>query len=203
MAVYSFSDKNDPSYNACTDIHSNRMSLYISGYERATELLLANVLDNRNNLDSLVYPIMYNYRHYLELSFKELIWLCKQLTQAQKEFTAVTGNDLKFVKYRNDEHSLGKCWNKVLVGLREVEPELPSKLISQISKVVEEFNNLDKSGQSFRYPENRNWQDTLSDKRYINLVSVAKSFNQTRPQIDQLFSWLLSMQERIYENPVK
>ena len=201
MVIYALLDKKNSSYNSCSDIHTGRMGLYISGYEKATELLIKDVLDRDRNLDSLIYPIMYSYRHYLELCFKELSWLCKQVLKDKQNFIVEVKGQKRFEKYDNDIHGLSRLWQRVLSDLRQIDNNSPKNLVAQINKTVDDFQGIDSNGQSFRYPENKFWNDTLSDQKYINLISVAKNFLETRDRINQLICWVDSLIDVPCENP--
>lgn len=177
------------------------MRLYISGYEKATELLVKEVLKSNSNIDTLIYPIMFSYRHYLELCFKELSWLCKQVIKDKPSFIIKVKGEKKFEKYDNNVHGLSPCWQSVLNDLRIIDGDLPKSTVSQINKTVDEFQKLDPNGQSFRYPENRDWVNTLDGQRFINLNSVANNFSETRDRVNQLLIWVDSLIEAPCENP--
>lgn len=49
------------------------MHLYISGYKDAADILANRVIESGNNQDSLVYPIAFLYRQYIELQLKNII----------------------------------------------------------------------------------------------------------------------------------
>ena len=199
MAVYSLFEQNICAYNSCTNLGFRRMDKYTSGYEKATELLLNEVIKNRIGLDSLIMPIMFNYRHYLELSFKNLFWLCRKINEDKIDSEGLK----KFEKYNNNNHNLSSLWQVTLDKLRTIDNNIPKTLINQIHKTVEEFSLLDKSGQEFRYPENKNWENTLNAQMYINVVSVGENFLETRERISQLSIWLESLNESKCENITK
>lgn len=51
------------------DVHS-RLVLMTDGYKKAADLMVETTEDDDSTRDFLVYPIIFNYRHYLELSLK-------------------------------------------------------------------------------------------------------------------------------------
>ena len=50
-----------------------RSEFYIRGYKKAADILVDHVLLTDSDLDTLVYPIVFLYRHYLELLVKNII----------------------------------------------------------------------------------------------------------------------------------
>src|SRR5581483_9992011 len=43
------------------------------GYKRAGDMLVQNFLGETRDHDNLMYPILYCYRHYIEIALKEII----------------------------------------------------------------------------------------------------------------------------------
>src|SRR5712691_2566119 len=60
-------------HNACLSFMSDSFGLYIMGYKEAGDRLVLSAMEDRSHLDFLVYPIVFLYRQYLELSLKYLV----------------------------------------------------------------------------------------------------------------------------------
>src|SRR6266446_2216394 len=45
----------------------------LRGYKRAGDILIQNALAERYDRDSLIFPAIFNYRHYIELALKAII----------------------------------------------------------------------------------------------------------------------------------
>ena len=67
-----FSPDTDWKNNACLNWCHDPMHLYISGYKDAADILANRVIESGNNQDSLVYPIAFLYRQYIELQLKNI-----------------------------------------------------------------------------------------------------------------------------------
>src|SRR4051794_32222979 len=50
-----------------------RLVLMTDGYKQAGDLMVARTMEDRSTRDFLVFPILFNYRHFLELSLKYLL----------------------------------------------------------------------------------------------------------------------------------
>jgi hypothetical protein len=68
-----FSRCDDTWNNACLNFARNPWDLYARGYLEAADHLANRVLESERGLGTWVYPIVFLYRHYLELRLKELI----------------------------------------------------------------------------------------------------------------------------------
>ena len=53
--------------------------VYADGYMQAADNLVKQLLEDRHSQDFLVYPIIFLYRHYIELCLKHIILLGNKL----------------------------------------------------------------------------------------------------------------------------
>ena len=80
------SSANDWYHNACINLRYFNWDWYATGYKHAGDVLVQHVVDTRNYRDTLVFPIVLNYRQYLEVRCKEIIMLGKLLANEEPEF---------------------------------------------------------------------------------------------------------------------
>ena len=102
---------------------------------KAGELLIDACEEHKTERDILVYPIIFNYRHGIELAMK---WVISQYGH----YSTVHIDDI-------DGHNLWKLWQTCKEIITEVGSE--DEAISVVEQVIKEFHDLDKSGQAFRY----------------------------------------------------
>lgn len=57
--------------NACIDMMHGGSYPYINGYLYAARLLVNEVTSTQRHQDTLVYPAIFLYRHYIELQLKD------------------------------------------------------------------------------------------------------------------------------------
>jgi hypothetical protein len=77
MSIFTAS-KSHPHLNACVNYLDglDPMEAACWGYREAAEVLLAEVMERGGTLDTLIYPIVFNWRHYVELRLK-IIYLVR------------------------------------------------------------------------------------------------------------------------------
>ena len=68
-----FSGDQDWKANACLNWSLDSMGLYIEGYREAADKLVHAVVETGTNQDTLVFPISFLYRQYIELQLKHII----------------------------------------------------------------------------------------------------------------------------------
>ncbi len=114
---------------------------YAEAYKR-TVMVLLEVLEKSLGYDDFdAIPLLFNFRHYLELQMTGLIKRRLDLNKAtQIEF-------IRFNEKSVNTHSLTfYLENLVRYDSSIVVPQ-------EIKKVIIELNRIDKKGDSFRYPE--------------------------------------------------
>ncbi|MCK9617495.1 MAG: hypothetical protein M0R21_06620 [Lentimicrobiaceae bacterium] len=137
---------------------NNDQALFLiaEGYKNASIELLDKLLnDNKINwlkLDSLIYPIVFLFRHHLEIIIKDTI-----------RFENITdGNSFSDEIGFPTEHSLIDLW-------KDLRPKIEKRYISYdenlkndcietnnaVENMISEIDNLDKGSYSFRYPFNK------------------------------------------------
>jgi hypothetical protein len=73
--------------NACLHFDPEGWFGYIEGYKMAGDFLVQHVAKQRGDQDFLVYPIVFNCRHYAELALKYLIRQTKELLGMPSDFS--------------------------------------------------------------------------------------------------------------------
>lgn len=161
-------------YNACVG-HNGGPYGYNDlayGYFFAGKKLTDSVLDDTYNLDVLIYPIIYVFRHAIELSLK---YFSIELARIFSE-----KNGAKF------NHNLLDNWTivkKYLVMIKEFDSGCG--LIVEIEKILINFNEIDAKGEVFRFPESKGGDYYLKD---INLINI-KEFYKKMERVSEVFSY--------------
>jgi hypothetical protein len=155
--------------NACLSIRDR--DPYITGYLRAGELLVAHVVDQSRDQDTLLYPIVFIYRHALELLFKEIIESGRLLLDEQS--VDVRGHRIEIL-WPQARDILTKIWKN--------EKDPPE--FELITRVVNEFAEHDPSADGFRYPKNKKNRTNLSKLRMINVRLFSENVSECCALLD-------------------
>jgi len=81
-----FTSQEDWWNNACLNWCRDGWSLYAVGYKDAGDILAREVENRNSGQDTLVYPILFLYRQYLELEIKDLIRTARRLQDLGGDF---------------------------------------------------------------------------------------------------------------------
>ena len=155
-----FSSQEDWWNNACLNWCYDNWGLYASGYKKAADILVQSVEERNSCQDSLVYPVLFLYRQYLELEIKGLIRQALRLKGVAGDFTKT--------------HCINKLWRDCHKLLSEISPGDSTAELKQITRLINEFSDVDKESTAFRYPEDRNGNPSLPGISHINLRNVCE-----------------------------
>lgn len=124
--------------NAYIDPYGHgRLVMMMTGYKMAADLMVARVSDDRHDGDALVFPAIFNYRQFIELSLKYLIATYGYTVGVEAEWNT---------------HDLSTLWSsfvRVLQGYGHEDSEGTDMVVGNI---IAEFAKVDPRSFSFRYP---------------------------------------------------
>ena len=154
-------------YNACLNYGQDDWWVYANGYKRAAEVLIEHVKQTRSDLDSLIYPIVFSYRQYIELGLKQLARNASDLLE--EEFSLKRSHDLDLL------------WNDARSLLERVEaefmPESDPTDWAPHEAIIAEFAKVDPLSMSFRYPEDKKGNKAIPDIIHINVRQLQDLMN--------------------------
>lgn len=114
----------------------------IMGYRRAAEILATAMLaDSRNirDLDTVIFPFVACWRHYVELQLKSLITQCQEL--------------LGLPITRRGGHNIEQLWSELRSLLVQAYPGEEKRDLSIVGRLLKQFAQMDPDNQDFRYAE--------------------------------------------------
>jgi hypothetical protein len=158
--------------------YGDRWLAYAIGYKRAADILVSSVAETGRHQDVLVYPVVFLYRQYLELTLKNLIRKSRMLLD-----DGHANDDL-------DSHDLRKYWeitHKLLVRLADGKA---SRRLVRVERLIDELCRHDPASFSFRYPVSkpnrvtRRRAPTLAALRMINLGRVQMHVRSSAELLD-------------------
>lgn len=156
--------------NARVNFLHDHWETYVDGYKRAGDVLVEHVKNMRSDQDTLVYPIVFLYRHYIELRLKIIFMDGKQFVEDKKEFPA--------------HHDIVNLWGECKKIIVKVFVDDPIKDLNAVEKCIKEFAKIDPSSESFRYPINKQGYPTLSALSHINLRNLSEVISRIASFLD-------------------
>jgi hypothetical protein len=171
-----FKEETNSKHGAWLQNPANKFFLYSEGYKEAGNRLYDFCIEKPFYWNTVIYPLVFNYRQFIELRLKELIIMGYKYLDQNKDFA--------------DEHSLTSLWNtyrnEILLELEEIEKET----LDSVEKIINEFNSEDPKSMSFRYPVRR----APDRKPSINRETIdIKNFKVVIEKVIYFFDWQWDM----------
>jgi hypothetical protein len=135
------------------------LDAYAEGYLQAAQHLSRAVLRRRTRLtlDYVAIPIVFLWRHYIEIRLKELIIASG----------ALLGKRQKHAK----THDLVNLWGQARPLLKNAA-QVSDRELKRADTIIKQFANVDPSSEHFRYAEDSNGNRSLGGVRQINLGAL-------------------------------
>ena len=167
----------------------NEWWLISNGYYKLAKLGAKYVIKNGNDQDFLAYPVIYCYRHFIELELKGLTMEIKNLKEGKYEIEV--------------NHDLTKVLN---VFIKEYKGFFKEKFDQKISELIKDFNKIDSNSQKFRYCSDTLGQPIkrgelhvgfkhlklVMEEIYNSLNSIEATIDATKDQIQEMLEYKYS-----------
>jgi len=130
-------DDDGGNHATIADNDFSRFVLMSEGYQHSANTLVETALENPAQMDVLIYPILFLYRHALELNLKYII--------------NIYGRHVGVDPIWNS-HDFRVLWPRFLAVLDGFGTDDPDKADDIVGGVIAQFGNVDPNSFSNRYP---------------------------------------------------
>ncbi len=154
---------------------------YLSSYKQAFDVLMNNVYDSNFHVDRLAYPILFIARHCMELGFKTNIRYFIKYSE-KDDFRKAGTHDLENLFAAFKLHVLATIKNlkdKYNIDVEEVDKKEFNNYCNEVERLTATLHSLDRGSDSFRYPVDKNNNNSFEQNQTINLLEVKKLYDQS------------------------
>lgn len=148
---------------------SGNWFIYAEGFKKAAHLLLENC-QTTYDYNTVVYPIVFTYRHYLELILKSiLINLDRYMPKVPQSESDEN------IKKKFHTHKLEPLWDEIQRLKNELEPNdrnsifHPQLDLKKIKHYIKEFTKVDGTSITFRYPDKDSSSCVIDGIQWLDL----------------------------------
>jgi hypothetical protein len=163
--------------------------IYQDGYRQAALYLVEYLCDKGSRQGFLIYPIIYLYRHHIELTLKSIIRTAYSLLATGKSSDPLT------------QHDLSKLWTlarPLLNAVSEIADNsaFPLDDLEGIDSYIRQMHEHDPDGQRFRYPTTRKGTPSLrSGLSSINIRDLSNALEKLADYLEGTDNWLGDLME--------
>lgn len=154
--------------------YNNQFDVYAVGYLRAGDILVDYILKNGHYMSTLVFPIIFNYRQYIELRLKEIIWSARTLHDQNGRYP------------RN--HNVADLWAtaKQILDLTSENIAENDEDYLLVDRLIADFAKVDAASDAFRFPEDRDGNRHLEGVNQIDTPHVKEVMNKVSLVLDSI-----------------
>ena len=156
--------------NAYITREPDKMWVYAHSYKLAADKLVQYVNEHEQKQDYLVFPIVFLYRHSIELWLKHIIELGNALYDVDEGFPK--------------SHLIDRLWQEARKVAEKAWPTAPREELEEVEAYLKVLHSIDPGSFAFRYPTNKDGAPSLPDITYVNL----RHFSEVANKIDELLS---------------
>jgi len=172
---------------------------YINGYKKAGDALLSssNVLGNGRKEYELVYPMVFLYRHYIELQLKEIILNARNFLDINEKFPK--GHDIK------------ELWAMCMGLLREIDKVLDPQFTASdgygdilnayraLEADLKIFWEIDPDSESFRYPVDSRGNPIVANLEAVDFKTIKELIGRIDQELGGISSGIYTIQGEKYD----
>jgi len=172
-----FQEENNSDYGAWVKNPADKFFLYSQGYLAAANLIYNSIDESAVLQNTLVYPMIFNYRQFLELRLKELSFIGNKYLGLDRDFKEV--------------HFLKELWNEYKNNiLSELEPDLDPVLLENAERLIDEFETEDPKSMNYRFPHQKLAKGASPSTRKESLSRQTLDLKNFKATIDKLIHFL-------------
>lgn len=156
----------------------NDFSVFARGYGRAANHLANKLLESPHFSDYDAYPVVFLYRHALELALKHIIYRSAKLGRLR---------DLDAIKSAlHNNHRLQALMAAASASLDLLFPgdSFLANLIPKCRRTCDELSGIDNDSFTFRYPMDTKGRYPTKPHLVLNLGSIAEHMSALLDELD-------------------
>lgn len=158
-----------------------------NGFKRTVELLTESLRTDSEIEDLLVYPIVYNARHSIELSLKIVIKMLWEIEE--KKGVNYSDEILNERKRELHTHSI-ECLYKLAYKKKNIDRRIPA-YFENIEDIIH-FYYFDEEGDAFKYEVNKEDEPHMKKNKifHISIGLLEIEFKEAMKKFDELIYFL-------------
>jgi hypothetical protein len=150
---------------------------YSTGYVAAGRVILEHLREHPRERDSLAFPILFLFRHYLELRLKEVAIRAGILLDAEEPIVK--------------RHNLSFLWTTTRPLIEKAYPDDERSILDRAEAAIAKINDLDPDSMRFRYPVTSTGGPSFPGVEYINPADIVDDLQETLELLDGVTEGLL------------
>lgn len=176
-----FTSEGDDWWNKAMLMHGwpHKWSIYATGYKDAADRVVLSIERGEGLIDFMVYPILFLYRHFLEISIKTSIRDAQDLLHIVPR-QKPKKNDKRQMAEAVQGHDLESLWGYLIELMLQIYPGLEISEFDETSAVIRAFHHHDLDGDAARYPTSLRGSSSLKTIDEVNLRKLREDMEKAQ-----------------------
>ncbi|MDJ0615225.1 MAG: hypothetical protein QNJ63_00535 [Calothrix sp. MO_192.B10] len=174
--------------------YSVESDAYARGFYKLAHIGASHALNSfGRDKDELFFPILCNYRQYIELRLKSLIRFVEKTYHLLAYVSGICGNLTAIAGKQLLTHDLEILLDLLIQQLQLISDdatELYIEIKEPVLEYIREINNRDPNSQTFRYAYDRHQQLTLPNTEYIDLEHIQNIMEEVFNELEVIVDYL-------------
>jgi len=157
----------------------------------------SNVLGSGRKEYEMVYPMIFLYRHYIELQLKEIILNAREFLDINEKFPAAHNIEQLWGMCRELLQKMDKILDPGFTasnGYREI-----LSAYNALEADLKIFWELDPNSESFRYPIDRRGHPIVVDLKAVDFKNLKELMGRIEQELDGISSGVYTILSEKYE----
>jgi len=155
------------------------LSLYSSGFFEAASRLGERLSLNDGSVDTEIYPLVYLYRHGIELAVKYVHCLVDAILKRNGKIRATHKITDNFASLRDD-----------LEFMLDEDEWSPKPDLEKMELIIADLVKDDPTSLGFRYPRLRSGEELAADLGSINIALLVEALEYVKNELKNITQWL-------------
>lgn len=183
------------SFNACVGENGIFDGKYFFGYDLSVKVLCESLLKDSTEIDQLIFPILFNARHAIELYLKDTLSTIYTINESLN-FTKSIDIDLDKLQKTHDLRILWEMFenNTIILDRRTKD------FIDYQREYLSDYFEIDLKGETFRYQYTKDNAVHLANTPIVNVIVFYKRYKELSESMHKLIRFIEHLKHDYYVN---
>lgn len=180
-------------YNACVGENGIFEGKYFLGYDLSVKVLCESLIKNTREIDQLIFPILFNARHAIELYLKDTLANISRINESLN-FPKSIDIDLDKLQKTHDLKILWEMFesNAIILDRRMKD------FIDYQREYISDYFEIDLKGETFRYQYTKDNAVHLANTPLVNIICFFERYDELSESMHNLIRFLDQVEHEYY-----
>lgn len=180
-------------FNACVGNNGLFEGKYFHGYDLSVKVLIESLLKSTAEIDHLIFPILFNARHAIELYLKDAITYIYEINESiapKRDCDIVIGKLHK-------THDLSILWQTFERNSVKLDRRIQEYIDFQ-REYISDYFEIDLKGETFRYQYTKENNVHLAKTPLVNIIHFSERYNELSKSMHDFNFFINQVRENYY-----